>query len=204
MNSNIQLKTNPNILLDHDGKLIYHRDFISKNQAENIFQNLLTEVNWQADVIKIFGKTIITKRKVAFQGDAGIHYTYSGNRKNADLWTPEVRNLKNSIENITGSHFNSCLLNLYHDGTEAMGWHSDDEKEMTPRACIASVSLGAERTMAFRHKHKTASLNFQLETGSLLLMEGEIQEYWQHRLPVRKKVLQPRINLTFRSIILQP
>lgn len=191
-------------MLDEDGRLVYYPNFISKDNSLQVYNALLQEVSWNSDVLKLFGKTITTRRKVAFQGDSGIAYTYSGFKKTASIWTPEVMKIKHAVEQITGNTFNSCLLNLYHNGTEGMGWHSDDEKEMLPHGCIASVSLGAERTMAFRHKQKTASIQFQLETGSLLLMEGAIQEYWQHSLPVRKKVLEPRINLTFRSIILQP
>jgi len=191
-------------LLDEDGRLVYCNDFISRDTSIRTINTLIQDVEWNSDVLKLFGKTIVTRRKVAFQGDDGIHYTYSGFKKIASAWNPEVIKIKNNIEQLTGYSFNSCLLNLYHNGTEGMGWHSDDEKEMMPRACIASVSLGAERTMAFRHKNKKEAVRFQLEPGSLLLMEGAIQEYWQHSLPVRKKVLEPRINLTFRSIILQP
>lgn len=198
------MQTGSDILLNHDGQLVYSCNFITADQAALDFKRLMQEVDWVSDVLKIFGKTIITRRKVAFQGDEGIHYTYSGFKKNASVWTPTVIKIKDRIEKETGHTFNSCLLNLYHNGTEGMGWHSDDEKELKPRACIASVSLGAERAMSFRHKTTKKTLTFQLENGSLLLMEGPIQEHWQHSLPVRKKVLDPRINLTFRSIILQP
>ncbi len=148
----------------------------------------------------MFGKRLVTKRKVAWYGDSPFSYTYSNIAKEALPWTPALLRLKQVAQHTTGESFNSCLLNLYHNGEEGMSWHSDDEPMMKKHAPIASISLGAARKFSFKHKATKETVSIWLEHGSLLLMKEEVQSHWLHSLPKTKKVMQPRINLTFRTI----
>ena len=191
-------KTN---LLPKDGTLNYYGPVFSVMNSINYFELLLNTIEWKNDEIILFGKKIITKRKVAWYGDNGIEYTYSNTTKKALTWTKELLEIKSLIEERTGSTFNSCLLNLYHSGEEGMGWHSDDEKELENNGAIASVSFGAERKFSFKHKKDQTTFSILLENGSLLLMKDQIQSFWQHKLTPTKMVKTARINLTFRSIV---
>jgi alkylated DNA repair dioxygenase AlkB len=148
----------------------------------------------------MFGKRITTARLVAWYGDEPFAYAYSGTCKRALSWNPLLRELKEKAEIFSGSSFNSCLLNFYQNGGEGMSWHSDDEKSLVPAACIASMSFGAVRKFSFKHKQSKEVVTRMLENGSLLLMEGETQQFWHHALPKTKKVIEPRINLTFRKM----
>ena len=143
---------------------------------------------------------IITKRKVAWYGDKPFKYTYSKTTKSALPWTKELLELKEIIENQIGEKFNSCLLNLYHNGDEGMAWHSDGEKDLKKNGAVGSLSFGAERKFSFKHKKTKQTVSVYLEKGSLLVMKGTTQINWLHRLPPTKKVKNPRINLTFRII----
>jgi alkylated DNA repair dioxygenase AlkB len=138
---------------------------------------------------------------VAWYGDDFMKYTYSGFTKTAILWTPELLQLKQLVEDHCKMSFNSCLLNYYHNGQEGMAWHSDDEKELEKNGTIASISFGAGRRFVFKHKQLSSKVELVLENGSLLIMKGETQQFWLHSLPVSKKVVAPRINLTFRKIV---
>jgi alkylated DNA repair dioxygenase AlkB len=162
---------------------------------------LLNNIQWQNDEAVIFGKHIITKRKAAWYGDSTFLYTYSNTTKQALPWTKELLALKTIAEVRSGASFNSCLLNLYHNGEEGMSWHSDDEKSLGKDTAIASISLGAERKFSFKHKKMAQSVSLLLEDGSLLLMKGSTQTNWLHSLPKSTRVKQARINLTFRSIV---
>ena len=187
-------------LLPCDGVVNYHGRILGEEESKNYYERLGSNVPWQHDEVVIFGKHIITARKVAWYGDAGLSYTYSGTTKQALRWTPELGELKAIAETRSGVVFNSCLLNLYHDGREGMGWHSDDEKSLVRNGCIASMSFGAERKFSFRHKRTRETASVMLESGSLLLMAGETQTHWHHQLPKSAKVTAPRINLTFRTM----
>lgn len=187
-------------LLPGDGVVNYHGPVLSVKDADRYFAALLANVPWKSDVVMIFGKRIETMRKVAWFGDAGYRYTYSGTTRHALPWNDELRELKLLVEQISGATYNSCLVNLYHDGSEGMAWHSDDEKELERDAPIASLSLGAERKFAFKHKQTSAATSVLLEHGALLVMRGTTQAHWLHSLPKSKKVSAPRINLTFRTI----
>ncbi|WP_316929254.1 alpha-ketoglutarate-dependent dioxygenase AlkB family protein [Cyclobacterium qasimii] len=142
----------------------------------------------------------MTKRKVAWYGEEAFEYTYSKTTKSALPWTQALLELKHSIENLTEDTFNSCLLNLYHDGNEGMAWHSDGEKDLKKQGAIASLSFGAERKFSFKHKETKTKSELILENGSLLIMKGDTQTNWLHRLPPSKRIINPRINLTFRTI----
>lgn len=161
---------------------------------------LLEKIDWRNDEAFIFGKKIITKRKVAWYGDFPFSYTYSNTTKSAIPWTRELLQLKALVEKETGENYNSCLLNLYHSGEEGMAWHSDGEIDLKKDGAIASLSFGAQRKFAFKHKKTSEKVEIILEPGSLLVMKDATQTNWLHRLPPTKKVTQPRINLTFRTI----
>ncbi len=188
-------------ILPHDGAVFYHNDMLRAEEATFFFDRLWETIVWKNDEAVIFGKHFTTKRKVAWYGEKPFAYTYSNTTKYALPWTEELLSLKIIAEKITTTTFNTCLLNLYHDGAEGMGWHSDDEKSLKKHAVIASISLGAERKFAFKHKVNKQVISLQLETGSLLTMQGETQTNWLHRLPLTKKIHRPRINLTFRNMI---
>jgi alkylated DNA repair dioxygenase AlkB len=189
----------PNII-NKDGIAIYYGLILNEETLPSIYTILFNKIAWQQDQIMMFGKAITTKRKVAFYADNQIDYTYSSVKKKGLPWTPELIQIKNLIESHTGARYNACLLNLYHTGEEGMGWHSDDEKEIILNSSIASLSIGAERKFAFKHKVSKETMSIMLENGSLLEMKGAIQQHWWHSLPKTKKVGTPRINLTFRQM----
>lgn len=193
--------SNPIIkVLPYDGDVNYYGTIFNIEEAQDYFNILLNTISWESDNMIIFGKLIVTKRKVAWYGDTSFNYTYSNTIKSALLWTKELLEIKERIETITGETFNSCLLNLYHSGAEGMGWHSDNEKDLKKAGAIASLSFGAARKFVFKHKIKKQTIPFLLENGSLLVMKGLTQTHWLHRLPPTKKVMHARINLTFRTI----
>ena len=196
-NNEIHSLTN---LLPQDGIVNYYKNLLTSQEANRYFDCLLNTIEWKNDQAFIYGKLIITKRKVAWYGDTDYEYTYSKTTKRALPWTKELVELKKMIEDKTGEKFNSCLLNLYHNGDEGMAWHSDAEKELKKNGAIGSLSLGAERKFTFKHKETKETISLILENGSLLVMKGTTQTNWLHRLPLTKLISTPRINLTFRSI----
>lgn len=187
-------------LLPKDGTVNYYGKLLSFQEANHYLEVLLDGIEWKNDEAIIFGKRIVTKRKVAWYGDKPFSYTYSNTTKSALLWTKELLELKALIEAKTGETFNSCLLNLYHNGDEGMAWHSDAEKDLKKNGAIGSLSFGAERKFAFKHKDTKQTVSMILEHGSLLIMKDETQTHWLHRLPPTKTVSKPRVNLTFRTI----
>lgn len=188
-------------LLPSDGDAVYHGPIFTSAEAAEYFEKLRGSVPWESDEVVMFGRRHVTSRKVAWFGDAGCDYAYSGTKKAALPWTAELLELKAVAEAKAGEEFNSCLLNLYHDGGEGMGWHSDDERSLGERPVIASMSFGAARRFVFRHKEDGRKVEVGLEDGSLLVMGPGTQEAWQHSLPKSKRVTEPRINLTFRRIV---
>jgi alkylated DNA repair dioxygenase AlkB len=190
-------------LLPADGTVHYYGRILHAEKSNAYLQKLLSTIEWRNDEAIIFGRHIITKRKAAWYGDQSYSYTYSNTTKQALPWTKELLELKDLVEDKTGARFNSCLLNLYHNGDEGMAWHSDDERSLGKNSTIASLSLGAERKFALKHKTIRDSLSVQLENGSLLVMKDETQSNWLHSLPKTKRINLPRINLTFRTMIEQ-
>lgn len=188
-------------LLPKDGEVHYHGPIFSSSLANEYYDKLLTEIAWAPDQALIFGKLITTKREVAWYADKAYSYTYSKITKKALLWTPLLLQIKAAVEKVSGETYNACLLNLYHNGSQGMAWHSDGEKDLKKNGAIASVSFGAQRKFAFKHKEDKALVAVPLEHGSLLVMKGSTQSHWLHRLPPTKKVHSPRINLTFRTIV---
>ncbi|KAM3867521.1 DNA oxidative demethylase ALKBH2 [Diretmus argenteus] len=194
--------------LDCDYALLF-----SKEEADLLFKQLEEEVVYLTEEeakVQVFGKLHSIPRKQATYGDAGLTYTYSGVKHLASTWTPTLEYIRDAVTKATGQIFNFVLVNRYKDGRDHMGEHRDDEKELDPVCPIASVSLGAARDFIFRHreargKHSSRQIEpvkLELVHGSLLLMNPPTNSYWYHSLPARKKVLLPRVNLTFRRILL--
>ena len=189
-------------LLPKDGIVNYYGKLLTYTESNQYYDTLLNTIEWKNDQAIIFGKLILTKRKVAWYGEQEFEYTYSNTTKRALPWTKELLELKLLAEEATGETFNSCLLNLYHSGEEGMAWHSDGEKDLKKNGAIGSMSFGAERKFAFKHKESKEIVSIVLEHGSLLVMKDTTQTNWLHRLPPTKLIKKPRINLTFRTIVL--
>jgi alkylated DNA repair dioxygenase AlkB len=174
---------------------------MSTQKANEYLDRLLNTIEWKNDEAVIYGKLIITKRKVAWYGDREFEYTYSNTTKRALPWTKELLELKQLAEQLSGEQYNSCLLNLYHNGDEGMAWHSDAEIDLKRNGAIGSMSFGAERKFMFKHKQSKQTVSVLLEHGSLLVMKDTTQTHWLHRLPPTKLVSKPRVNLTFRTVV---
>ena len=187
--------------LPYDGTVQYYGKVIQEMVADDYFEKLMQNIAWENDQAIILGRQITTKRKVAWYGDQGYEYTYSNVNRYALPWTVELLELRQRVQQLTGERFNSCLLNLYHTGEEGMAWHSDDETDLKKNGAIASLSFGAERKFAFKHKQSKEKVELYLQHGSLLVMKDTTQNHWLHRLPPTKKVSTARINLTFRTIV---
>jgi len=188
-------------LLHKDGTAHYYGKILPYREANRYFDLLLQNIQWKNDEANILGKHIVTKRKVAWYGNSDYSYAYSNTTKQALAWTRELSVLKRLVEDITGESFNSCLLNLYHNGNEGLGWHSDDEKSIGKYTPIASLSFGAERKFSFKHKQTKQTVSLVLGHGSLLVMKGATQTNWLHSLPKSNRITQARINLTFRMMV---
>lgn len=190
----------PANLLHKDGVVHYYGPIMSQVQANKFYQQLLEEVDWQPDKAVLFGKTLTTSRKIAWMATHPFSYTYSNSTKIATPFSPVLLALKALAEKESGETYNACLLNLYHDGSEGMAWHSDGEKDLKKNGAIASMSFGAERKFSFKHKQSQETVSLYLQHGSLLVMKEATQSHWLHRLPPTKSISTPRINLTFRTI----
>ena len=189
-------------LLNKDGEVNYYGQIMDTESSSRYYEVLMNEIEWRNDEAVIFGRHIVTKRKVAWYGDQSFEYTYSNKTRTALPWTKELLELKKMVEKHTNESYNSCLLNLYHTGDEGMAWHSDDEKDLKKNGTIASLSFGAIRKFSMKHREeKENKMAILLEPGSLLVMKGTTQTNWLHSLPKSKKVTTPRINLTFRQMV---
>ena len=181
----------------------YFEDFFDLDECNTIIPRLNSDINWMREKITMWGKKIITKRRIAWYGDEGRSYTYSGTTFQPSTWNQILLRIKDRVESKTSHKFNSVLLNDYKDGSVGMGWHSDDEKELGKNPIIASLSFGANRDFILKHREKKdiEKVKIHLKNGSLLLMLDSTQHYWKHSIPKRLKVKNSRINLTFRKII---
>jgi len=186
-----------------DGNLRFYAHFLDPSVADDYFNNLHRSIEWQQPVIQLFGKSVSSPRLSAWYADQGINYTYSGYEEESRPWLPILLNIKNKIEAQFERPFNGVLANLYRDGTDSMGWHSDDEPELGKNPVIASLSLGAKRVFTLRHKKKSKrkSVRIELTHGSLLVMADKTQHNWRHCLPKTRTSVGPRINLTYRFIV---
>lgn len=169
-------------------------------QPEALASELIGALNWEQRVLMIYGRRVLTPRLVAWCGDPGVSYRYSGDIAPRQNWPLALSRLRHQLEHFCQCRFNGVLANYYRDGNDSMGWHSDDESELGERPVIASISLGAGRDFAFRPRSGGDTRRLHLENGSLLVMAGETQRHWQHALPRRRRLGAARLNLTFRHI----
>ena len=184
-----------------DSEIWYYPNFLNNQQADEYFDSLRKETPWRQDDIKVFGKVYAQPRLTALYGNNGKSYSYSNITMESLPFTKVLKKLKNLVDQEAEIEFTSCLLNLYRDGKDSNGWHSDDEKELGKNPVIASVSLGEARFFHLRHKSdRTLKSKILLEHGSLLLMRGKTQHFWQHQIAKTAKKVEERINLTFRII----
>jgi alkylated DNA repair dioxygenase AlkB len=197
------LFSNPNLqsLPLADAKVQYLANWLDNETADLLLYLFQRELDWSEGEIKIFGKKIKIPRLQAWYGDAGMNYEYSGVSMLPIPWHDELNKLKSRCEHQCSSPFNSVLANLYRHGQDSMGMHSDDEAELGIEPIIASVSLGEVRNFDFKHKVNGDKFRLPLEHGSLLIMSGKTQKYWQHGIAKTKKQIKPRINFTFRQIL---
>ena len=196
------MKKNCTLIQSVNLSLKYIENFFNLDESQLYMRNLTQSVLWRREKIKMWGKEIVTKKRIAWYADDGKSYTYSGSTFFPSQWNNVLLQLKEKVENYSEIKFNSVLLNEYPNGEVGMGWHSDDEKELGTDPIIASLSFGANRDFIFKHKtdRSIENVKLHLKSGSLLLMLGSTQHYWKHSLPKRLKVKEPRINLTFRNI----
>jgi len=183
-------------LLPYDGVVDYYGKILTQSESQKYYHQLLQNPYWHHANLIMYEKLIVTKRKIAWFGDDKYTATHS-----TLPWTDELLALKKIVEELSLKKFNCCFLNLYHNGLEGIGWHSDDEEILGPNPTIASLSFGAERKFCFKHKINQKIISIILESGSLLIMKGATQRNWLHGLPKSKKIMTPRINLTFREIV---
>lgn len=183
-----------------DGILFRLPGFYNRTQADDYFRCLHQQLAWQSEQLFIYGRWIAVPRLMAWYGDAGAHYRYSGVDHTPSPWTSELLQLRADMETVCEQPFNSVLANLYRDGRDSMGCHADDEKELGTNPLIASLSFGESRLLRFRHPASDSKLDIELAHGDLLIMAGELQHHWRHELPKTRRPKQPRINLTFRRI----
>jgi len=189
-------------ILPKDGEVLLYPNFFSPKESDFYLSQLSEEIAWKQEPIKIFGKTVMQPRLTAWYGDAGKTYRYSGITMLPIHWTHNLLEIKRRIEGIAPDVFNSALLNRYRDQQDSMGWHRDNEKELGINPVIGSVSFGAPRLFRLRHyKNKTHTRSLELTHGSLLIMSGQTQHYWEHSVPKQAAVKGTRINITFRKIV---
>jgi alkylated DNA repair dioxygenase AlkB len=189
-------------LLPFDGELYLIRQFYRPPESDRLFTILMEELAWQEEDIFIFGKWVKVPRLMCWYGDADAHYRYSGVEHEPLPWTAELQAIREKVERQCRQRFNSVLANLYRDGRDSMGCHADNEKELGVNPVIASLSFGDERLFRLHHKkRKKVSQDIMLGHGDLLLMVGAMQHHWLHALPKTKQLKAPRINLTFRRIV---
>jgi alkylated DNA repair dioxygenase AlkB len=187
--------------ISKDGKVIFYENFFTETEADFFLKDLLENIEWRHEAIKLYGKEVMQPRLTAWYGDEGVVYGYSGIKLKPLDWTPSLLKIKEKIEAASGAKFNSVLLNQYRSGQDSMGWHRDNEKELGKNPIIASVSFGASRSFQFRHYFdKQLKHRIELNHGSFLLMKNETQHFWEHQIPKTAKPVSTRINLTFRWV----
>lgn len=198
---NSLFKSEPIPLHLPDAEIMYYPRFFDKQEADVIFAQLATDIPWQQDDIKVFGKVHPQPRLTALFGNEGKSYSYSNIKMQPHPWNPILEKIKSQVEHVAETKFTTVLLNLYRDGKDSNGWHADNEKELGTNPIIASLSFGAERVFQLKHNSILGlKQNILLEHGSLLVMKGTTQHFWKHQIPKTSKIIGSRINLTFRVI----
>jgi alkylated DNA repair dioxygenase AlkB len=193
----MSLNVRGQILLDDPrGRLLYLDEF----WPQGLFGAFDLELRWRQDSIRLFGRPVPLPRLTAWYGDPGVSYVYSGIRNEPLPWTPQLGSLREALQRALGVPFNSVLANRYNSGLQHMSWHADNEPSLGPQPTIASVSLGAPRPFVLKHKESRERIKVELADGSLLVMAGRLQDEWLHALPKARRVVEPRINLTFRNV----
>ncbi|MBW3695296.1 alpha-ketoglutarate-dependent dioxygenase AlkB [Vibrio sp. T187] len=182
-----------------NGNVFWAPHFFDEQQSQQLFDALYHQIEWQSDEITIFGKTMPIPRLQAWYGDKA--YRYSNLLMQPKPWLTILQTLRQRCEQAAHTEFNSVLCNLYRDGNDSNGWHSDNEPELGAQPVIASISFGETRKFHLKHRVTKQKHTFELTSGSLLIMAGDTQKYWQHTVPKTKLKKSPRINLTFRNIV---
>ncbi|MBG0782039.1 MAG: alpha-ketoglutarate-dependent dioxygenase AlkB [Bacteroidales bacterium] len=188
------------LIIIENGEYIFYPNFFSKTESDLLLKGLRSHIVWKQESMNMYGKKIDFPRLTAWYGNNDKQYSFSGITLNPLPWTREILKIKNKIEPIAKTEFNSVLLNLYRDGNDSISWHTDAEKELGLNPVIASVNFGATRRFQLRHIKTKEKLEIELTNGSLLIMQGELQHFWQHQVPKTSKLVGERINLTFRVI----
>ncbi len=183
-----------------NGEYIYIPDFYNREKANRFLEAFVNDIEWNQESMNMYGRQVLFPRLTAWYGDNDKPYSFSGITLQPKPWSKELLEIKQDIEPLSHVVFNSVLLNLYRDGNDSISWHTDAEKELGINPVIASVNFGAERAFQLRHIETKEKIEIVLKHGSLLIMQGELQHYWQHQVPKTKKVDSKRVNLTFRVI----
>ena len=189
------------IVAHNDLKVRIEKNFFNQVDSNELLKKLISDLPWESMAIKMFGKDITIPRLQCWVGDKGCDYKYSGKKLNRQDWTTDLIMIREKIYKELNIDFNSVLINYYRDGKDSMGWHSDNERELGPNPTIASISLGSERDLVFRNRINKEVLPIPQTHGCLILIDGKTQKNWQHAIKKTRKVIGPRINLTFRNII---
>jgi len=193
-------RANEGLIVIPNGEYVYYTNFFTKDESDLLLKKLRETILWKQESMNMYGKKIDFPRLTAWYGNNDKPYSFSGITLQPLPWTNEILEIKSKIETIAETVFNSVLLNLYRDGNDSISWHTDAEKELGVNPVIASVNFGATRKFQLRHVKKKDKLEIELTHGSLLIMQGELQHYWQHQVPKTSKPVGERINLTFRVI----
>lgn len=193
-------KTNTERKQIQNGEYLHISNFFDKSTSNNYLQTLLNTIDWKQEKMNMYGKELLFPRLTAWYGDNDKPYSFSGITLKPKQWTKELLEIKSKVETKTDVSFNSVLLNRYRNGNDSISWHTDAEKELGKNPIIASVNFGATREFQLRHIHTKEKLSIELSHGSLIIMLGELQHFWQHQIPKTKKPVSERINLTFRVI----
>ena len=190
-------------LAPFDGELYLAKQFYRQPESDHLFATLEKDLAWQEETIFIFGKWVQVPRLMCWHGDPDAYYRYSGVNHQPRPWTSALQEIRVKLEQECQCDFNSVLANLYRDGKDSMGCHADGEKELGLNPVIASLSLGDERLFKLHHKKRKETLDITLSHGDLLVMAGTLQHHWMHSVPKTRKFKTPRINLTFRKILVK-
>ena len=190
----------PNLTKIPNGEYIFIKNFFNKQESDSFFKLLEQNILWKQESMKMYGKEVKFPRLTAWYGDNTKQYTFSGITLQPNPWNEELTAIKQRIEKVAKVDFNSVLLNMYRSGKDSISWHTDAEPELGKNPVIASVTFGETRNFQLRHKETKEKIDIELTDGSLLVMQGELQHYWQHQIPKTSKEKSVRINLTFRVI----